>query len=292
MLRINARALENMLLAVEEIVENVEGEFPTQLQKLKTQSRGIPKTIFQEFIKVTKILVTPSSAKLGQLVVLTGVDKSGKETQAFNPENRAGILSIYDYFVSKSFRVFRLALPSYQTPLGSLIWSYLGKGDPTIKIVGDISKDVAWVLWSIDRAQHNPQVEKWLKSNAMNVVLSKRWTETNIAYQKPLGIGEKRILNFERNVAKADYTIVLDVPLKLIFRRMEVSGESPDKYETPELLTKVTDIYKNLEKFYPYGKILHIDGSGLFEEVNERLLKRLSDIKPSRSVQIVSEKSY
>jgi thymidylate kinase len=183
-----------------------------------------------------------------------------------------------------------LALPSYHTAFGSLIASYLGKENPTVTIAGDLSKDIAWVLWSLDRAQHNPEVAKWLEGNPRNIVLSKRWTDSNIAYQGPLGISEKRILQFERNLVKADYTIVLDVPLDLVFRRMEVSGEIPDKYETPEFLSKVSNIYKNLEQLYPIGKILHIDGSGSFEEVNATLIKTMSSMRFSVSLQAVSER--
>lgn len=292
MMRINAKALEKMLYAIEEIIENVESEFPTQLQKLERQSQGIQRTILREFIKVTRILAEPPGHRQGQLIVITGIDKSGKETQAFNVENRPGVLSLYDYLVSRSLKVLSLSLPSYQTVLGSLIASYLGKEDSTITMVGGLTKDIAWVLWSLDRAQHNQRVEKWLESSSNNIVLSKRWTETNIAYQKPLGISEQRILQFERNLAKANFTIVLDVPVELVFRRMESSRELPDKYETPEFLSRVSKIYKNLELFYPIGKVLHIDGSGPFEEVNTRLIETLSNVKSNRSPRIISERFY
>lgn len=293
MLRINADDLENILFTVENIVERSESagkKAPTFLQELRKQSKGIPKTLSREFVEVTKILVTPSHLSLGQLVVMTGIDKSGKETQAFNHENKPGILSLYDCLIGKSFKVLKLALPSYYTALGSLIASYLGKENSQIAIVGNLSKDIAWVLWSLDRAQHNPRVEKWLEGSAKNFVLSKRWTETNIAYQKPLGIDEKRILRFERNIAKADYTIILDIPIELVFRRMETSGEIPDKYETSEFLRIVSETYRNLEHVYPYGKIFHVDGSGSFEEVNKRLLKIISHIESSRSIHTISEK--
>jgi len=288
-LRISAGDLERVLFAIEHVVEtgsNSEGEFSAVISR---RSRGIPKALCQEFIRATRILVTPSRPSIGKFVVITGVDKAGKETQAFNPENRPGILSVYDYLIGKSFRVLKLALPSYNTVFGSLIASYLGKNNSLIVIVGNLSKDIAWVLWSIDRTQHNTRVQKWLGGNAKNIVLSKRWTETNIAYQKSLGIDEKRILKFERNIAKADYTIVLDVPVKFVFGRMKTSGEIPDRYETPEFLSKVSDTYANLELFYPYGKIFHVDGSGSFEEVNKRILKTLSNIKLDYPVQMVSQ---
>lgn len=291
MLRIGASDLESLLYTLEDIMESEAfgKETPILFQRLQRHSQQIPQTLFQEFLEVAKTLLTPSNCHPGHFVVVTGIDKSGKETQAFNPEGNPRIFSLHDYFVSRTFDVMVLALPSYSTAFGSLIASYLGKENPAVTIAGNLSKDTAWILWSLDRAQHNPEVTKWLEGSPRHVVLSKRWTDSNIAYQNPLGISEKRILRFERNLAKADYTMVLDVPLDLVFRRMEVSGEIPDKYETPEFLSKVSSIYENLEHFYPVGKIFHIDGSGSFEEVNARLIKTISGMKLNAALPAVSE---
>jgi thymidylate kinase len=294
MLKIDAKDLEDTLFAVEDVVQEEkysEETFQTFFQDLQKKNKKIPGTFLQKVIEVTRVLLRPSRRdKLGHFLVITGVDKSGKETQAFNNERKPKILSIYDYLTSRSFEVLRLALPSYQTAFGSLIASYLGKENSQVEIEGDISKEIAWVLWSLDRAQHNPEIEKWLQNNQKNVVLSKRWTETNIAYQKPQGIDERRILRFERNLAKADYTIVLDVPVEEVFVRMKSSGEIPDKYETRNFLSKVSHIYKSIETFYHIGKIVHIDGSGSIEEVNRKLIELVADIKLDQSMQTISQR--
>jgi thymidylate kinase len=294
MLRINASELEDVLFAVEEVVlnrESSEKEVQELLLSSRRQTSALPKAFLQELLRVTKVLLRPLRLRrLGRFVVLTGVDKSGKETQAFNNERKPGIVSLSDYFVNKSFEVYRLALPSYGTTFGSLIASYLGKENSSTNIVGNLSKNTAWILWSLDRAQHNPEIEKWLEGDRKKIVVSKRWTETNIAYQKPQGIDEKRILRFERNLAKADYTIVLDVPLDSVFSRMITSGEVPDRYETRDFLSGVSDVYRNLEKFYRVGKVLHIDGSGSFEEVNRKLVGTAEDIL-SELPQTISERS-
>jgi thymidylate kinase len=294
MLRINASELEDVLFAVEEVVlnrESSEKDVQELLLSSRRQTSALPKAFLQELLRVTKVLLRPLRlGRLGRFVVLTGVDKSGKETQAFNNECKPGIVSLSDYFVNKSFEVYRLALPSYGTTFGSLIASYLGKENSSTNIVGNLSKNTAWILWSLDRAQHNPEIEKWLEGDRKKIVVSKRWTETNIAYQKPQGIDEKRMLCFERNLAKADYTIVLDVPLDSVFSRMITSGEVPDRYETRDFLSGVSDVYRNLEKFYRVGKVLHIDGSGSFEEVNRKLVGTAEDIL-SELPQTISERS-
>jgi thymidylate kinase len=294
MLKIDAKDLENVLFAVEDVVQEgkySEEIFQTLLKDLQKKNKKTFGTFLQKVTEVTKVLLKqPSRDKLGYFLVITGVDKSGKETQAFNNERRPEILSIYDYLTSRSFEVLRLALPSYQTIFGSLVASYLGKENSQVEIVGNISKEIAWVLWSLDRAQHNPEIEKWLQNNQKNVVLSKRWTETNIAYQKPQGIDERRILHFERNLTKADCTIVLDVPIEEVFVRMKDSGEIPDKYETRDFLSKVSHFYKTIETIYPIGKIVHIDGSGSIEEVNRKLIEVVGDIKLDKSMQTISQR--
>jgi len=293
MLRINASELEGVLLAVEEVVLNrdsSEKDFQELLLSSRRQTSALPKAFLQELLRVTKVLLRPLRLRrLGRFVVLTGVDKSGKETQAFNNERKPGIVSLSEYFENKSFEVYRLALPSYGTTFGSLIASYLGKENSSTNIVGNLPKNTAWILWSLDRAQHNPEIEKWLEGDRKKIVVSKRWTETNIAYQKPQGIDEKRILRFERNLAKADYTIVMDVPLDSVFSRMITSGEVPDKYETRDFLSGVSDVYRNLEKFYRVGKVLHIDGSGSFEDVNRKLVGIAENIL-SELPQTISER--
>jgi thymidylate kinase len=295
MLKIDSTDLEEILFAIETVANEescTEKKFQEFEEHLLEKSRTIPKTLLQEFIEITKLLLKPSSQKkLGSFLVITGMDKSGKETQAFNYEHKAEICSVSEYLENNSFEVFRLALPSYNTTFGSLIASYLGKENSTLKIEGgNLSKDIAWVLWSLDRAQHNAEIQRWLTGNARRAVVSKRWTETNIAYQKPQGIDERRILDLERNLARVDYTIVLDVSLGTVFARMTASGEVPDRYETPELLAKVSDVYKNLERVYPIGKIIHLDGSGSYSEVNKALLRTIAKIGLGQNLQTISER--
>lgn len=295
MLRIDSNDLEEILFAVEAVAkeehrtEKIFQEFKEHLLRKRTT---IPKTLLQEFIAITHLLLTPSrQKKLGNFIVVTGVDKSGKETQAFNNEHRPEICSVSEYLESKSFEVFRLALPSYDTTVGSLIASYLGKENSAFNIEGTLSKEIAWVLWSLDRGQHNMEIENWLAGSLRRVVVSKRWTETNVAYQKPQDIDERRILHLERKLARVDYTIVLDVSLGTVFARMTASGEVPDRYENRELLAKVSDVYKNLEKVYPIGKIVHLDGSGSYAEVNNALINTIAKIGFGQRPQIISERS-
>lgn len=278
MQKIYANDLTQLLALIEE--ETVrERNLRNRLKKgIAAKHLRMPREILQEFIDISETLATPLNDNLGYMIVVTGVDKSGKETQAFNPEGDIRLTSIYDYLLSKSHRVLRISLPSYRNTFGSLIAAYLGKEDSGVKILGELPEEVAWILWSLDRAQHNLEAKDWLSKDPSNVVVSKRWTETNIVYQKAKGINTNRILMLERNIIKPTYTFVIDVPVETVFRRMHTSKEKPDKYENLELLAKVRKNYARLHKYYPFGKIFYFDGSRSPKRVNQKLLEKLNDL--------------
>jgi thymidylate kinase len=280
LIRLHASDLEQLLRLLEEENQNQNTKrYRIRLEeKIANMHLNIPKKILKEFIKISEILVTPPRVNVGKMIVVTGLDKSGKETQALNPERNPRITSIYDYLLSKSYRVMKVLLPSYRNTFGALIASYLGKEGSQFQIIGELSEDMAWILWSLDRAQHNPEVERWLSTGLFDVVVSKRWTESNIAYHKAKGVDEKRILMFERNIIKPTYTFIIDISPELALQRMRVSKEKPDKYETIEFLREVRKNYLNLHQYYPYGKIFYFDGSGSLEEVNKKLLQKLDEL--------------
>jgi len=278
LLRIGASDLEQLLTIIENETIIKEGLRKRLIMQIANKRLDVPSKVLEEFITASEILATPRKVNSGKMIVLTGLDKSGKETQAFNPERNPRITSLCDYLRSRSYNVLEISLPSYKNTFGSLVAAYLRKEDADAQILGELDKKVAWILWSLDRAGHVLEVEKWLESSPSNVVVCKRWTETNIAYQRANGIEEKRILDLERNIIKQTYTFVIDVSPETVLQRMHTSGEKPDKYETIEFLKKVRRNYANLHEFYPFGKIFYFDGSGSMEEVNQKLLQKLNEL--------------
>jgi len=279
LLRIDASDLEQLLTIIEKETSIKEGLHERLTAQIANKRLNVPRKVLEEFITASEILATPRKVNSGKMIVLTGLDKSGKETQAFNPERNPRITSICDYLLSRSYNVLKISLPSYKNTFGSLVAAYLRKEDSGVQILGELNERVAWILWSLDRAEHVLEVEKWLESSPSNVVVCKRWTETNIVYQKANGIVEKRILELERNIIKQTYTFVIDVSPEIVLERMHTSGEKPDRYETTEFLKKVRRNYNKLHEYYPFGKIFYLDGSGSFEEVNKRLLQKLNEFE-------------
>jgi dTMP kinase len=207
--------------------------------------------------------------------VITGIDKSGKETHAFNPDGLAEVTSAKDYLAKMGYNPLTINLPSYDTQLGSLVSAYLRRPSD-IQLAGSLDPEYAWILWSLDRVQHLNKVRKWLRKPG-NVLLAKRWLESHLVYQSAMGIDYTRILKFEANVIKQGYTITLDVPVKESLAR-KGSSDKDDLYETEKTLQEVRNRYLNLPSLYPYGSCYIIDASRSLKDVNQDLIAVLASL--------------
>lgn len=277
MIKVDAVKLNSVLTFIEERIQSSRFFNSIIYSEVEEAGRGIEQKLLLELTKAVEILLTPPKVTRGKFIVLSGIDKSGKETQCFNPRMIPNITPIQKYFVSRGFDVLGISLPSYSTLLGSLIAAYLGRKQSAVRIKGEISSDQAWVLWSLDRAQHNPQVLDWMEAKPEKVVLSKRWTESNVVYQKAVGVDENRILKLERNIVKQDYTLVIDLPAEEALMRIR-SKKKLDSYEKKGFLEKVRSNYLNLPTYYPFGRIFIINGSQPHDKVNGDILKILEDL--------------
>jgi len=270
---ISATILGEVLRGVEEQVSAMKEDVTTPTSWVGSVNK-LPGELSKDIPSAVRMLKRRTGGldppRIGRFVVVSGIDKSGKETHCFNPRGRRDISSVTDHLSGRGYRVLKKALPSYNTSIGSLIATYLGK--PTkFDLDGKLDADCAWVLWALDRAQHNADVENWIRANPRNVALSKRWTETNIAYQLPNGISSQRILSLECNLVKPDLTIVIDVPPEASMKRIAF-GEALDRYENLEYLRKVREIYLRLPDYYPFGEVISIDGSKSLLETNRAIL--------------------
>lgn len=278
MIKVDAVKLKNVLTLIEERIQSSRFFNNMIYSEIEEAGRGIEQKLLLELTKAVEILLTPLKVTRGKFIVLSGIDKSGKETQCFNPRRIPNITSIQKWLVSRGFDVLGISLPSYHTLLGSLVAAYLGRKQPAVRIKGEIPSDQAWVLWSLDRAQHNPQVLDWIEAKLEKVVLSKRWTESNVVYQKAMGVDEKRVLKLERNIVKQDYTLVIDLPAEEALMRIR-SKKKLDNYEKKGFLEKVRSNYLNLPSYYPFGRTFIVNGSQPPDKVNRDILKILEDLE-------------
>ncbi|MCP8321739.1 MAG: hypothetical protein H3Z52_12495, partial [archaeon] len=111
-----------------------------------------------------------------------------------------------------------------------------------------------------------------------NIVLSKRWLESNVVYQKANDIDVKRILNLEKNIIKQDYTFIIDLPADMALKRVDKFESKEDLYEDVNFLEKVRKLFLNLQDYYPFGKAFIVNGANPPDVVNKQILDLLKEL--------------
>lgn len=261
-------ALERLVSSSEVFSREVEGEAEKACSKL-------PSILRRHMVSAVRSLLTPKPTEVkGFFLAVGGIDRSGKETQCFNPEGLPGVTPITEILSRFGYRVKPVNLPSYDTVLGSLVGAYLRRRGVKYRfaIVGEVESGLAWILWSLDRSQYNPTVSAWLASKG-NAVVAKRWTESNLAYHTPFGVKAERILRFERNIVQPDLTLLIDIPVGEAVRR---TGD-PDLYEERRsYLEEVRRSYSRLAEAGVLGRVIMVNGLGSPRQVNRRIEAVLS----------------
>ena len=148
--------------------------------------------------------------KLMALIVIEGLDGSGKGTQA---------KLLYDYALSRG-RARQVTFPDYDSPSSSLVKMYL-KGDFG-KEAGDVNAYAASAFYAVDRFASYRM--KWKDDYASGVpIISDRYVTSNIVYQlSKLPKTEWKAfvswledLEYEKfGLPRPDRVIYLDVPPK------------------------------------------------------------------------------
>jgi thymidylate kinase len=271
---IDANELQKSLADVERFVTSSDAE----ALRSAGMTWRIPAKVVKKFVEVGESLIAfRPSPRAGKFLVISGVDKSGKETHSFNQSRLAKITSVYDHLNSDGFKVLPINLPSYETLLGSMVGAYLGRRDSGVEIRGELSPSFAWLLWSLDRAQFNRKVDGWLAEGPRNIVLAKRWTESHAVYQPEVGVDRGRVITFEGRIVKQDFTVVLDIsPAQALLRLRSRSDR--DNYEHASLIERVRHRYLTLSEIYPYGDVYLVDASRSLEEVNSDILSLVDRI--------------
>jgi thymidylate kinase len=274
LLTVEAVALQSALIDIERCVTHGD------IRELKSSASSwvLPQLLSEQLVAISSSLIEfKPHHRLGKFLVLSGVDKSGKETHCFNQNSLPGVTSVFEHLRSKGFSVYPVRQPAYDTLLGGLVGAHLGRRAATLKLSGHIESKYAWLLWSLDRAQFNPKVDSWLASGPKNVVLAKRWTESHAVYQPEVGVEHERVMKFETNIVKQDFTIVLDVSPATALRRLKARMDRDD-YERASLIERVRGRYLRLSAIYPFGDVCLVDASRPLGEVNRDVLALVDEL--------------
>jgi dTMP kinase len=132
--------------------------------------------------------------KGGRIIVLEGLDKSGKTTQS---------RLVYDHYNSIfPGEVFLFDFPDYSTRIGKEIKMFLeGKVS--------YSNEVKHILLSANRWEKKSEIEN-LK-NSEKIIILNRYYQSNLAYGLTNGIDLNWLMNLDKGLPKEDLVIVLDI---------------------------------------------------------------------------------
>ncbi len=172
----------------------------------------------------------------GKLIVLEGLDSSGKATQT-------KLLS--EKLEKKGFKVKTYSFPRYQEFFGKLIAKYL-KGEFGKK--EEVSEEFVSLLYSLDRYELKEQIESELEQGF--ILLMDRYYTSNFAFQAAKLEKEKRkdfldwLEKIESKMPAPDLVFFLDVPA-------DFSQELMDSRQQKSYMKEKKDVH---EKDLSYQK--------------------------------------
>ncbi|NCC78979.1 MAG: thymidylate kinase [Clostridia bacterium] len=160
----------------------------------------------------------------GKLIVIEGVDGSGKQTQSEK---------LYRTLLNKGLKVLKIEFPDYKSESSSLVKMYL-RGDFG-KNPDDVSAYVASSFFAVDRyASYTTKWKSFYESGG--VVIADRYTTANMVHQASKITDEKERdaflewlahLEFEMyGIPRPDLVFFLDVPPEV---SMEITKERKNK---------------------------------------------------------------
>ena len=189
----------------------------------------------------------------GRIIVIEGVDKAGKQTQArllVETLKLSGRISIVVDF------------PDYNTPIGMEIKAFLeGKRE--------YPNELKHMLLSANRWERKNEIESMIEKGT--IVIMNRYYQSNLVYGVSNGLNINWLSNLERGLPKEDIVIVLDVSSTVLTERSR--KRDLDSFEkNQKLLLEVNKNYRKLAKQFKW-KI--INGEKSREQVHQEIMNIL-----------------
>ena len=175
----------------------------------------------------------------GKIVVIEGLDKSGKTTQSRLPYN----------FYSNNYpgQISLLNFPDYTTRIGKEIELFLhGKVNYT--------NEVKHILLSANRWEKKPEIEQLREKNKLLII--NRYYQSNLVYGVANDMNFDWLFNLDKGLPKEDIVIVLDIDPSISYKRSIDNNFVMDEFEKNiSFLGKVRNAYLNLAKLLNWNVI-------------------------------------
>ncbi len=213
--------------------------------------------------------------KKGTLIVLEGIDGSGKATQSALLEKK---------LKAEGREVMHISFPDYDSDSSALVKMYLagdfGK-DPS-----DVNPYAASLFYAVDRFASFRRKWKDFYENG-GIVIADRYTTSNMVHQMTKYEDKEQRAAFltwlekteyeELELPRPDLVILLDIPLamseKLVKERAEKGGSMDIHEQHLEYLRKCHDAYQELVSLYGWQKIACAENGSLrsMEDISEEV---------------------
>ncbi|MBX3274317.1 MAG: dTMP kinase [Sandaracinaceae bacterium] len=134
------------------------------------------------------------------------------------------------------------------------------------------------LLFAADRLDH---LEATVHPNLMDgvTVISDRYDHSSVAYQSVTAGGEADtvawVREINRHARRPDLTLVLDVEPEEAARRRKERLGGHEIFDASELQEQLSSFYRDIERYFPGDRIVHIDASGPREEVHAAILHQV-----------------
>ena len=206
----------------------------------------------------TQLFSKEKSMKQGYLIVLEGVDGTGKTTQT-------GLLA--DYLESLEYSVLRLREPTTGV-WGQKIRKILTEGR------GDVTPEEELQYFINDRKEDVEQnIAPALEQG--KIVLIDRYYYSTAAYQGALGFDPVKIIEDNEAFApRPDLLFIVQGSLDESFRRIEQGRDSFSSFEKRDYLEKVQNIFNT----FTGDHIRRINGEPAIEDVQQALRQEVDSL--------------
>ena len=193
----------------------------------------------------------------GKLIVIEGIDGSGKSTCAKNLTEKLNSINI------KTIYTFE--------PTHSHYGAKLREG----MLSEDLDAEEELLLFVKDRKEHIEYMIKPALKEGYFIILD-RYFYSSIAYQGAKGININRIINMHKDfIIKPDIVFIFHLPIDIALNRIISKRGIADRFENETYLKKVDKIFHSFNEPFIY----HIDTDKDIKIINDELFNILEKSK-------------
>ncbi|EPX71734.1 thymidylate kinase Tmp1 [Schizosaccharomyces octosporus yFS286] len=207
-----------------------------------------------------------STQNRGSLVVIEGLDRSGKSTQC---------QLILENLQAKGKKVQLYKFPDRSTAIGKKIDAYL-------KETSQLSDQVIHLLFSANRWELIDDIKSKIQSGVTCVL--DRYAFSGIAFSAAKGLNWEWCKSPDRGLLRPDLVIFLHVSPEIAAKRGQYGEE---RYENIEMQKMVEKNFERIQREYTEEKLsfVTLDASSSLETVHSQIINLIDKVDVSRALE-------